>query len=88
MEGMLCWEEPAGPLLLGITERFGWEGTFESHPVQPPCHEQGHLQPDQVAQSPVQPGLGCFQGWGISHPYGQPLPGFHHPHRKQFLSHT
>jgi len=28
---------------------------------QPPCNEQGRLQPDQVAQSPVQPDLECFQ---------------------------
>jgi len=53
--------------------------------LQPPCHEQGHLQPDQVAQSPVQPGLECFQGWGIDHLSGQPLPGFHHPCHKEFL---
>lgn len=26
-------------------------------------HGQGHLSPDQTAPSPVQPGLGQFQGW-------------------------
>jgi len=30
------------------------EGTFKGHLVQHPCNEQGHLQLDQVAQSPVQ----------------------------------
>jgi len=69
-------------------EWFGWEGTFEGHLVQLPCHEQGHLHPDQVAQSPVQPGLECFQGWGISHLSEQPLPGFHHPHSNEFLPNT
>jgi len=48
-------------------EWFGLEGTFKAHLVQLPCHEQGHLQPDQVAQSPIQPDLECFQGWGIDH---------------------
>jgi len=41
------------------------EGTPKGHPVQPPWNKQGHLQLDQVAQSPVQPNLECFQGWGI-----------------------
>ncbi|KAK4807110.1 hypothetical protein QYF61_018451 [Mycteria americana] len=31
---------------------FGLEGNFKGHLVQPPCNEQGHLQLDQVAQSP------------------------------------
>ena len=52
-----------------ITEEFGLEGTCKGHLVQPPCNEQGHLQLDQVAQSPVQPGVECFQGWGIYHCY-------------------
>lgn len=30
---------------------------------KPPCCGQGHLL-DQVAQSPIQPGLKKFQGWG------------------------
>ena len=34
-----------------IPEWFGLEGTFEAHPVQPPYHEQGDLQLDQVAPS-------------------------------------
>ena len=38
---------------------FGLEGTFRGYLS---CSEQGHLQLDQVAQSPVQPGLECFQG--------------------------
>jgi len=68
-----------------IREWFGLEGTFRGHLVQPPSNEQGHLQLDQVAQSPIQPGLECFQGWGIDHLSGQPGPGFHHPYAKKFL---
>jgi len=41
------------------------EGTFKGHLAQPRCNEQGHLQLDQVAQSPIQPDLECFQGWDI-----------------------
>jgi len=41
-----------------IIECFGLEGTFKGHLIQPLCNEQGHLQLDQVAQSPIQPGLG------------------------------
>jgi len=40
------------------------EGTFKGHLAQRTWGEQGHLQLDQVAQSTVQPGLECFQGWG------------------------
>ena len=67
------------------TEGFGLRGPSKGHLVQAPCHQQGHLQPDQVAQSPVQPGLEWFQGWGISHLHGQPGPVPHHPQRKPFL---
>ena len=50
-----------------IIELFELEGTLRSHLVQLPCNEQGHLQLNQVAQSPVQPqpDLKCLQGWGI-----------------------
>ena len=41
------------------------EGPFKGHLVHPPCIDQGHLQLEQVTQSPVQPDLECFQGWGI-----------------------
>lgn len=35
-----------------ITDCFGCEGTSKAHPVQPPCGKQGHLQVEQIAQSP------------------------------------
>jgi len=63
-----------------------WVGRdLKGHLVQRPCHEQGHLLLDQVAQSPVQPGLEHCQGWGIDHLSGQPVPGFHHHHLKKCL---
>ena len=36
-----------------------------AHPVPTPCCVQGHQPADQAAQSHIQPGLGCLQGWGI-----------------------
>lgn len=38
---------------------------FKDHLVQSPCNEQGHVQPDQVAQSPVHPDVEYLQAWGI-----------------------
>jgi len=77
------------PLVAGLNHRiikwFGWEGIFEGHLVQPTCEDQGHLQLDQVAQSPIQPNLECSRVWGTDHLSGQPVPEFHHPHRKKFL---
>ena len=46
---------------------------------QPPCYVQGHQPPDQAAQSHIQPGLECLQGWGIHNLLGQPVPVRHHP---------
>ena len=67
------------------SEQLVLEGTFKGQLVQPPCNEQGHPPLDQVAQSPVQPDLECFQGWSIYHLSGQPVPLFFHPHCKKFL---
>jgi len=64
-------------------EQFELEGTSKGYLVQPPCNNQGHLPLDQVAQSPVQPDLECFQAWGIYYLSGQPV--FHHPHCKKCL---
>jgi len=32
--------------------------------VSTPCYMQGCQPVDQAAQSHIQPGLGCLQGWG------------------------
>ncbi|KAK4807117.1 hypothetical protein QYF61_018458 [Mycteria americana] len=50
-----------------------------------PIPGSGYLPLDQVAQSPVQPGLEHFQGGGIHSFCGQPVPVPHHPHGKKFL---
>jgi len=68
-----------------ITEWFGLEGTLKIIWFQPPCHEQGHLPPDQVAQSSIQPGLEPCQGGGSHSFSGQPVPVPHHPHGEEFL---
>jgi len=72
-------------ILGSITESFGLEGTLKIILFQAPCHGQGHLPLDQVAQSPMQPGLEHFQGGGIHSSSGQPVPVPHHPHRKEIL---
>ena len=64
---------------------FGLEGTLKRYVVQPHCNEQGHHQLHQAAQSPIQPDLECFQGWGTYHLSGQAVPMFHQPHHKKFL---
>jgi len=46
------------------------EGTLNIIEFQPPCHGQGHLKLEQVAQSPIQPGLERFQWWGTMTPLG------------------
>jgi len=40
-----------------------------------PCYRQGHLPLDQVAHSPIQPGLECFQGRSILNLGNQQQPG-------------
>ena len=63
----------------------GLEGNLKDHLIPTPCHGQGHLPPAQVAQSPIQPGLGHCQGWGIHSCSGQPVPVSYHLHCIEFL---
>jgi len=43
--------------------RMVWVGMdLKDHLVPSPCHEQGHLPLDRVAQSSIQPGVGHCQG--------------------------
>jgi len=51
-----------------------WEDTLKGHLDQSSCTEQRHLQLDQVAQSPVQPGLEYLQEQGTHHFSEQPVP--------------
>jgi len=60
--------------------RMAWvEKDHNDHPVSTPCYVQGHQPPHQAAQSHIQPGLECLQGWGIHYLFGQPVPVLHHP---------
>jgi len=63
-----------------------WVGKdFIDDVVPNPCRGQGHFSPDQVAQSPIQPGLEHCQGGGSHSFSGQPVPVPHHPHSEEFL---
>lgn len=57
-----------------LNYRIVLERAFWGHLVQAPCNEQGHLQPEQILQSPIQPDPGGFQGWCIYQFAGQPVP--------------
>jgi len=57
-----------------ITEWPGLKRTTMTIEFQPPCYVQGHQPPHQAAQSHIQPGLECLQGWGIHSLLGQPVP--------------
>ena len=61
----------SGSLVLFKDHRMAWaEKDHDEHRVSTPCYVQGH-QP--AAQSHIQPGLECLQGWGIHSLLGQPV---------------
>ena len=63
-----------------ITEWPGLEGISRTMNLQTPAG-QGHQPPhllDQVAHSPIQPGLEHLQARGIHNLSGQPVPAPHH----------
>ena len=41
------------------------EKDHSAHPVPTPCYVQGEQPAAQAAQSHIQPGLECLQGWGL-----------------------
>ena len=41
------------------------EKDHKDHVVSTHCYAQGRQPSDQAAQSHIQPGLECLQGWGI-----------------------
>ena len=61
------------------------EEDHKDHQVPTPCYVQGRQPADQAAQSHIQPGLECLQGWGIHSLLGQPVPACHHPLGENFL---
>lgn len=62
MDGVL---KPFSPHYHRIMEWFGVEGTLKSSSSSPSAVGQVAKSLDQVAQSPVQPGLEHFQEWDI-----------------------
>ena len=61
------------------------EKDHNDHVVSTPCYVQGHQPPDPAAQSHIQRGLECLQGWGIHSLLGQPVPVCHHFCVKNFF---
>ena len=60
--------------LMPQNHRMAWvEKDHNAHPVPTPCCVQGRQRVDQAAQSHIQPGLECLQGWGIHSLPGQPV---------------
>jgi len=51
------------------------EKDHNDHLVSTPCYVQGRQPPGQAAQSHIQPGLECLQGWGIQSLLRQPVQG-------------
>ena len=49
------------------------EKAHNDHAVPTPCYVQGRQPAAQAAQSHIQPGLECLQGWGIHSILGQPV---------------
>ena len=47
-------------IIIMESEWFGLERAFKIISFQALCYRQGHLPLDQVARSPIQPGLECF----------------------------
>jgi len=49
------------------------EKDHNAHLNSAPCYVQGRQPAAQAAQSHIQPGLECLQGWGIHSLLGQPV---------------
>jgi len=65
----------SGALESHESHRMAWVAKEHSaHPVPTPCYVQGRQPAAQAAQSHIQPGLECLQGWGTHSLLGQPIP--------------
>jgi len=62
-----------------IIEWPGLKRTTMTIEFQPLYYVQGRQPLHQAAQSHIQPGLECLQGWGIHNLLGQSVPVPHHP---------
>jgi len=61
-----------------IIEWPGLKRTTMIIELQHPCYVQGRQPLAWAAQSNIQPGLECIQGWGIHNLTGQPVPVWHY----------
>ena len=79
------WKWQLAPIYAKGNHTTAWVAKAHSaHPVPTPCYVQGRQPAAQAAQSHIQPGLECLQGWGIqtslgnlfsaSPPLGEKLP--------------
>jgi len=71
-----CWKmgEEKFSFISRGNHRMAWvEKDHNDHLVPTPCYVQGRQPADQAAQSHIQPGLECLQGWGIHSLLGQPV---------------
>ena len=56
-------------VFFNLNHRMAWvEKDHNAHLVLTPCYVQGHQPADQAAQSHIQPGFECPQGWGMLSP--------------------
>ena len=70
----LSMQETAAFVFPGDHHRMALvEKNHSAHLVPTPCYVQGRQPADQAAQSHIQPGLECLQGWGIHSLLGQPV---------------
>ena len=66
--------------------RMAWvEKAHSAHPVPSPCYMQGCQPANQTAQSHIQPGLECLQGWGNTTSLGNLFQCVTTPCVKNFL---
>jgi len=71
-----------------IIEQSGLEGTLKGHLAQHPPQWAGRPSTRSGCSEPHPTWPWMFQGWGIYHLSGKPVPVFHHPHCKKFLPYT
>ena len=56
-------------VFFNLNHRMAWvEKDHNAHLVLTPCYVQGDQPADQAAQSHIQPGFECPQGWGMLSP--------------------
>ena len=71
----LSMQETAAFVFPGDHHRMALvEKNHSAHLVPTPCYVLGRQPADQAAQSHIQPGLECLQGWGIHSLLGQSVP--------------